>query len=59
MCLDFIDSNFGLLEIIQIPSLNQRMGFKVDFNIRQRLILLLDFLFARKVKDNNDFSNEV
>ena len=35
------------------------MGFKVDLNVRQRLILLLDFLFARKVKDYDDFSNEV
>lgn len=57
--LDFIDSNFGLLKIIQVTSLNQWMSFEVDLNVRQRLILLLDFLFARKVKDYNDFSNEV
>ena len=57
--LDFFDSSLGLLEIIQVSSLNQWMGLEVDLNIRQGLILLLDFLFARKVKDNDDFSNEV
>ena len=42
--LDLIESNLGLLENVEVASLNKWMSFEVDLNVGKRLILLLDFI---------------